>query len=53
MISLVKDILNPINWFKLISEPGKIKIVFEAETPYVPILIPYYKHKNGDLDLDA
>ncbi len=29
MISLVKDILNPINWFKLISEPGKIKIVFD------------------------
>ncbi len=29
MISLVKDIINPHNWIKLISEPKKIKIVFD------------------------
>lgn len=29
MLSLVKDIINPYNWIKLISEPKKIKIVFD------------------------
>ena len=29
MINLVKDMLNPINWVKLASEPKKIKVVLD------------------------
>ncbi len=28
MISLIKDIFNPINWFKLFKNPKKIRILY-------------------------
>jgi hypothetical protein len=49
-ISEIKNVESSVSGFE---DQRKIKIVFEDEKPYVPILIPYYKQKNGDLDVDA
>jgi hypothetical protein len=49
-ISEIKNVESKVSGFE---DQRKIKIVFEDEKPYVPILIPYYKQKNGDLDVDA
>ena len=49
-ISEIKNVQSKVAGFE---DQRKIKIVFEDEKPYVPILIPYYKQKNGDLDVDA
>ena len=55
-ISEIKNVESAAQDATLLAGYGdqrKIKIVFEDEKPYVPILIPYYKQQNGDLEIDA
>ena len=43
MFNLLKDILNPINWLKLIINPKKIKIIYERIVYYPGLRFGYSK----------
>ena len=45
MFNLIKDILNPINWYKLILNPKKINVVFERISYYPGLKFGYSKLK--------
>ena len=45
MINLFKDVLNPVNWFKLILKPSKIKNLFKRILYYPGLNFGYTKSK--------
>ena len=43
MINLFKDVLSPVNWFKLILKPSKIKNLFKRILYYLGLNFGYTK----------